>query len=242
MNFTVIGKYGPFPPEGGACSCYLLEFSDKKIVLDMGAGSFSRLMHFVDVFDIDAIFLSHLHFDHMSDIPVFGYAVNAINKKLGQDKKIKLFAPKEPSNIFKLFSREAFDIETINENLKVKLGKAEITFLKMTHPFPSYAIKVDDGEKIFAYSGDTSLNDKLAGFIKGASVALLDANFKHKDKPQNAVHMTITEAAMVAKQANVKKLILTHQSAFNSSREVLNEAIKVFLKSQTAQEMKSIVI
>lgn len=242
MKLTIIGKYGPFPPKDGACSCYLLEFLDKKIVLDMGTGSFSKLMHFVDVFDIDAVFLSHLHFDHMSDIPVFGYAVNALNKRLKQNKKIKLYTPKDPTNIFKLFSPEAFDIETIKDGMSVKLGKANISFSKMTHPLPSYAIKVDDNENIFVYSGDTSLNDKIGGFIKGASVALLDANFKHKDKPENAPHLTITEAALIAKEANVKKLILTHQSAFNSSKEVLNEAIKVFLKSHTAEEMQSIVI
>ena len=77
MKLTVLGTSGPFPRPGSACSGYLLESDNARILLDCGSGVISRLLQICDVSALDAVVLTHLHFDHCSDIGVLRYALEA---------------------------------------------------------------------------------------------------------------------------------------------------------------------
>ena len=70
MYLTILGNNGPFPAPGGACSSYLLESDsgETKLLIDAGTGSLARLMDIARPETLDAVVLSHLHFDHMSDL------------------------------------------------------------------------------------------------------------------------------------------------------------------------------
>ena len=59
MKLTVLGKYGPFPRPNGGTSSYLLQVDGKNILIDCGAGAFSRLTNIIKPEEIDVIFLSH---------------------------------------------------------------------------------------------------------------------------------------------------------------------------------------
>ena len=68
MELTVLGRCGPFPAPGEACSGYLLKCGGKNIMLDFGSGVFSRLYGLLPQLEVDAVVLSHLHSDHMADM------------------------------------------------------------------------------------------------------------------------------------------------------------------------------
>ena len=64
MFLTVLGRHGPYPRPGGACSGYFIEDGSTRVLIDCGSGVLSRLMEHVHPAHLDAIVLSHLHFDH----------------------------------------------------------------------------------------------------------------------------------------------------------------------------------
>lgn len=70
------------------------------------------------------------------------------------------------------------------------------------------------GRKI-AISGDTRPTLRIQRFIKNSDVAILDSTYfdDHKDKAKVNMHMTAKEAALLAKKAQVKQLVLTHFSS-----------------------------
>ena len=68
MKLTVVGCTGSFPGPDSPASCYLLEHEDARILLDLGNGSLGQLQRYADIYDIDAVFLSHLHVDHCIDL------------------------------------------------------------------------------------------------------------------------------------------------------------------------------
>ena len=70
MYLTVLGNNGPFPAPDGACSSYLLESDsgETTLLLDAGTGSLARLLQHVRVEALTGVAISHLHFDHMSDL------------------------------------------------------------------------------------------------------------------------------------------------------------------------------
>ena len=68
MELTVFGNNATCPEADGACACYLVEAAGKKILLDMGNGSLTKLRKKIDLAELDLIVISHLHFDHFGDL------------------------------------------------------------------------------------------------------------------------------------------------------------------------------
>ena len=83
------------------------------------------------------------------------------------------------------------------------------------------------GKKI-GISGDTRPTQKLKEFFKNSDYLSFDCTFSYelKDRAIETNHSTAKEAAELAKEANVKNLILTHFSARYSDESVLIDEAK----------------
>ena len=94
MYLTILGNNGPFPAPGGACSGYLLESDsgETKLLLDAGTGSLARLQEALRVEELTAVVVSHLHFDHMSDLLPMQYALQFS----GRERPLPVFLPRRP--------------------------------------------------------------------------------------------------------------------------------------------------
>jgi ribonuclease Z len=86
------------------------------------------------------------------------------------------------------------------------------------------------GRKV-GYSGDTRPARRLAAFFNGADLLILDSTFSARDATRalERRHSTSVEAALLAKEARAKKLVLTHFSArYKNVGALLREARKIF--------------
>lgn len=95
------------------------------------------------------------------------------------------------------------------------------------------------GRKI-VYSGDTIACKQIIEFSKEADVLIHESTFNnsHFDKACETGHSTSAMAADVAKNAGVKKLMLTHVSTRYQDTKVLKkEAKEVFEKSYLADDL-----
>ena len=68
MKLTVVGCSGSFPGPESAASCYLLEHDGYAMLLDLGNGAIGPFANYINIDDINAVLLSHLHIDHCADI------------------------------------------------------------------------------------------------------------------------------------------------------------------------------
>jgi len=238
MELTVLGKYGPYPRAGGACSSYLLTCGETRILLDAGNGSLSNLQKHTDFRNISAIVLSHLHSDHISDLLVLRYAIQ--NTK---SPPVPLYLPDSPGDVYALFKAEkAYQTNIITGNMRVGIGNASVTFKKMTHSVDSYAVKVKCGGRTLVYSGDTNMNDGLAGFALNADALLCDAAFSAETMPANPPHLTSAQAAQIARRAQVKKLYLTHIAPEQDENILLTQAKAFFINSEITVENNTVTI
>lgn len=245
MKLTVLGNFGPYPKAGGACSGFLIEDEGKKVVLDFGNGVLSRLQKFIDIEDIDAIILTHLHSDHMSDIMILRYAVDIKITREHMKKGIDVYAPGEPKEDFERMKyKDAINLIPIDDSKAIKIGELEITFKRMQHGYEDYAICIKKGCKKFVYSGDTSPNEALVEFAKDADLFLCEAGLLERDeKSMRAMHLTAKEAGNIAKRANVRRLLLTHFWPEFRFEQYLNETSSVYEGMfQIAEELKSYFI
>lgn len=201
MELTVLGKYGPYPKAGtGATSGYLLEADGETIALDMGAGTLARLQAATDVRKLSAIYISHLHFDHTSDLLPLRYLLDDLGVT------VNVITQYEDSDWYRiLFTSPRFNVINIDACTELKLGSLKLTFYEMKHPARDFAIRVE-GEKTFVYTGDTVLCDELYRAAEGADCVLCGcakpAGFK-------GPHMAGDDAVKFAEQTGVK-IIATH--------------------------------
>jgi len=100
------------------------------------------------------------------------------------------------------------------------------------------------GRKI-VYTGDTRPFKGVIAFAKGAELLIHDATLDEElaERAEEDGHSTACQAAETAKQAKVKKLILTHVSArYEDASVLLKEARKIFRNAQVAEDFMRIEI
>lgn len=212
MKLTVLGCYGPYPKANGACSGYLLEDDHTKVLIDCGNGVLSKLFAiYRDLNKLDAIFISHLHSDHMGDLLVLRYAIG-IGQIMGKIRKsIPIYLPSSPKEDYdKIQFNNAFIRNIINEKSTVKVNNFNVSFKRTDHPVECYAMSFENNGKKLVFSGDTKLFDGLVDFVRGSDLFLCEASMLEKDRTESVAHLSAKQAAEVALNAGIKRIILTH--------------------------------
>lgn len=232
MKLTVYGNNATCPEKDGACSSFLLEFGNKKILIDMGSGSSAKIQRDIDIKQLDAIIISHLHFDHVADLFCVKYMLET-RKAKGEDiPTIPLYTPTLPkwaSN--ELLTNDVFKHIKIKDNLIVSLFGATIIFKQMVHLIESYGIRVECEGKRFAYTGDTGIFPGILDLARGVDLFLSEATFPSCQSAEEGHHLSSASAATIAKNANVKKLLLTHYHS-EDKEEILKEAKAIFANTE----------
>lgn len=98
------------------------------------------------------------------------------------------------------------------------------------------------GRKV-GISGDTRPNEYLIEFFKDADVLIFDSTYsdQHATNALENMHSTASEAALVAKKANAKQLILTHFSArYDDTSILVEEARKIHDNVIAAEDLMTI--
>ncbi len=243
MKLTVLGCSGPFPAAGGACSGYLVQSGGTNLLIDCGNGVLANLQKFIKFEELDAIILTHLHSDHISDMYVLKYAVQ-IKRKRGQfDRILEVYAPPEPTEEYgRLDVRDAFELRAITAETELKIGDLRLTFAQMKHPSMDFAVKIECGDRTFVFSGDTSWTEELISFSKEADLLMLDAGLLEKDLTEGAPHLSAAQCGLIAQQACAKKLLLTHLWPEYDPIELLKEAERSFSNSEVVSLLEQYTV
>lgn len=246
MELTVLGRYGPFPAPGGACSGYLIRAGKAKLVLDLGAGTLSRLMGLLPELNMDCVILTHLHSDHISDMFVMRYALRQLSERgVKVTLPLPVVAPEEPREEYRLLTASGvYDLSAAQDELQLRIQDVRIRLKRVTHPVPSYAVSVEHEGKKFIYTGDTGMRHDLAELCYGADMLLADANFLDEERPgAPAPHLSAGQAGQLAAQAWVKRLVLTHiHGAMGDTGRLLAQAQKHFKNAEVAEELATYTI
>jgi len=220
IKFTVLGNSGAYPSIYNACSGYLVETQNAKILLDCGSGVYQRLIQRIDIKDLDAIVLSHLHSDHISDVLVLRYALQIRNLP-----KVKLFMPEKPeAESYILKNAPQFDVQIIKENEKHQIKDITLDFAQVKHSVMSFASRIRTDKNVIVYSGDTEYTPVLGEFAKWCDLFVCDASFSEKTYKKGAPHASAKQAGQMAAEAEAAKLLLTHFSPETDTDSHLVEA------------------
>lgn len=96
--------------------------------------------------------------------------------------------------------------------------------------------------KSFAYCSDTAYSERYLEYIEGVDCLFHEATFLQRDLPsaKKTMHCTASQAATIAKMANVKQLVIGHYSArYDDPQELLEEARQIFEATDFAADGKT---
>lgn len=142
------------------------------------------------------------------------------------------------------FNREKAVAEGIPMQLWSKLQKGETVEQDGNVYTPDMVMgEARKGLKV-TYCTDTRPTDTIAEYAKGSDLLILEGMYGEPDKLSKAKeykHMTMYEAAKIAKQAKVPQLWLTHYSpSLIRPEEFLNEVKKIFPNTIAAKDGRTV--
>ncbi|MBO3744501.1 MBL fold metallo-hydrolase [Streptosporangiaceae bacterium NEAU-GS5] len=229
MKVTIVGCAGSFPGPDSPNSCYLFEADGFRLVIDLGSGALGLLQRHVNLFEIDALCLSHLHADHCLDICPY-HVVRTYGRR-GPQPRLPVYAPADAARRLNAAYgmpdepslETAFDFRTLTAGT-FTVGPFEITTALMRHPIETYGFRVTHGGRTVAYSADTGESETLVQLAAEADLLLCEASFVEMPDLPPDLHLTGRQAAEHASKARVGALVLTHLVPWHDKEQVLREA------------------
>lgn len=221
LRLTILGFAGAAPLDG-ACPSYLVESDETTLLLDCGPGTLERLWRHGALERLDAIVISHMHLDHVADLPLI--AGELVRAKLREPRPALCVPRGDGPQVLRAldatFAREpspmtrfdvAFDVREYDAEQRVELGSLTLTFAPTAHAQPCFAVRVSDGRAALVYGADGAPCEPLARLAAGADVLLLEATYADDAAAAAAQgHMTAAQAGELARGAGAKRLVLTH--------------------------------
>ena len=208
-KLTVLGSSARFATPDRACSGYLLEVDGHKLWLDAGAGTWQNLLRNCAFEEIEAVVLTHRHPDHATDVFQLQHALLFGPK--GRLPRIPLWAPAETIELLSAYDdlADAFDTNVVDGGSTMTFAGATVRFVTMAHPPETVGVRVESADGVLAYSADSGEAADFEALAGGASLFVCEASNQDSDELWEG-HLRAAQAGRIARQAGVRRLVLTH--------------------------------
>jgi ribonuclease BN (tRNA processing enzyme) len=217
----VVGCSPAWPNPGGAQSGYLVEHDGRRLLLDCGPGVLAKLRERDGGWPrVDAIIVTHWHLDHWGDlVPWVWGSMNGPGRSEG---KVELWVPPGGLERLRDFGERlgwedmwdsAFTLREYEESKTFNAAGLDVTAIRVPHyTLQTFGLRVEDGAKTFAYSGDSGPTDRLAELARDVDLFLCEATLERGDldgRPRG--HLDADEAVAAFEASGAKRLLLTHR-------------------------------
>ena len=235
----------------------LLSVEGHHYLIDCGHGATQSLVRAgIDPAEINHVFLSHLHYDHVIDLPLFVLSSWIAERT----RPLNIFGPKGTKAFAgHLFIGGAFDADirargqyarrqdnlfAVQPNL-VEFGAGEVftderltvTAAPSTHVekeiMPCFGLRFDGPDKSVVFSSDTAPSEEITALAQGADLlihecAMDDETIAHRKKTKVGIvnHTTPGALGEIARRAKVKSLVAIHQGGKESTNQVLGRMMR----------------
>lgn len=224
MRLTILGSGDAFSGGGRLPSCYLLETGEATFLLDCGPSVLPALKRAGrSSNDFETIVISHLHGDHFGGLPFL--LIDAIYPAQ-RTKPLTLVGPPGLEARFRLACEvfyprvldtpRAFPIRFVEIGAETAhrlaaLPGVALTAYEVNHfsGSPSYALRFETGDKVFAFSGDAGWGENVVRAGHAADLYLLEC---YQYDMKLGMHLDYATIAEHFETIAARQIVLTHMS------------------------------
>jgi len=265
LDVVFLGTAGSAPTARRGLPATLIRRGGERLLIDCGEGTQRQLIRSVGLVDLDDVFVTHFHADHVLGLPgmlkTFGLQ--------GRERPLHVFGPPGLRSLFKvlapLIGKPGFDvrIDELEPGDQLDRDGYAMEAFSVAHRVPAFGYtlieddrpgrfdetrakelgiepgpdfgRLQNGEAVegakgevrpeqvlghprrgrrIVFSGDTAPCDMTRGEAHRADLLVHEATFMHEDvdRARETGHSTARQAGMLAADAEVTLLALTHLS------------------------------
>ena len=221
LSITILGSASGLPSSERNDSGYILEHDGRLALFDCGSGVRASFMKSAfDAANLEAIFISHMHPDHISDLPVFVQMLYLADRL----EPLRIYLPEEAVrpvrkylNTCYLFDEKLpfkLELKAIKNSIKIMNKKVLVKPIANHHlasnteiieasGYPnrmeSYSFLIQSGDKKMLYSADLSTFEEIENYLDDLDLLLIETT-----------HIDINRLPSVIKEKHIKKTVLSH--------------------------------
>ncbi|MBR4826887.1 MAG: ribonuclease Z [Bacteroidales bacterium] len=235
FNLTTMGTASAMPVSDRNPSAQMLNASGRLFLIDCGEGCQQQIRRsHLSFVRIEAIFISHIHGDHLFGI--FGL-LNTLGM-YGRTAPLDIYGPRALGGVLEFYrnyfgSDDPYEIRFHALSCKapevVHISKClTVSAFPLKHKIECYGFRFDETvtprhaeanpayrAKSYAYCSDTAPFAELADWVKGVTCLYHEATYplQMADKAAARFHSTTVDAARCAAAAGAGRLIVGHYSS-----------------------------
>jgi ribonuclease BN (tRNA processing enzyme) len=220
IELHFLGSGDAFGSGGRLQTCLYVSGLNNGFLIDCGASSLIAIKrNGMDASRIGWVLLTHLHGDHFGGLPFLVLDGQFSRRTLPLviagppgvasrvEAAMEVFFPGS-WNVTRRFPLEFIELA---EREPTQVGPSVVTALAVRHPSgsPSYGIRVQFGEKVISYSGDTEWTASLLDLARDVDVLVCEAYCFEKRIPYHLDYSTLLKHRS---ELGCRRLIMTHMS------------------------------
>ena len=209
---------------GSKGNSYLITMKENNYYLiDFGI-TLSKLKKYVDIKELKAIFITHIHNDHILGLKNLKYDIPIIAK--GKTKE---------------YLENNYSLNLLDDNIN-KFEDISFDFFELSHDVENYGIIIKDKINELVYITDTGyIPQKYYSLLKDKSIYLVESNYDdemimHSEYPYYLIQRIVSDIGHLSNYQtskflsnvigkNTKKVLLIHLSEHNNTKEACLTAI-----------------
>lgn len=235
FNVTILGAGTGVPLKDRHAPGLVVQGGTTQVLLDSGSGTAYQLAKAgFKYYDFDHLFYSHYtHPDHINDLAELIFANAYFDPP--RKRELNVYGPSGMTGflerlviLYPVLGKVGYAIKTHElEQTQIRVGDLFIASRPLSH-LHSAAVgyRVEYQGKSVIYSGDTDYCGELIELSRDGDVLVVECSFPNGHKVQG--HLIPEEIGRVARQAGVKKVILTHLYPLCDQFDVVDQVRKTF--------------
>ncbi len=220
MHLTVLGSGTSHPHPTRSSTSLWLETSKGSVLLDCSAASIHRMaQENLPWAELDAIWISHFHLDHIGGLPPFLFGIKHAAETHERRKPLTicghlglkaLFDAVDSAGNYRLLEQNfPVDIVEVVEGDAFQLiDGVAARVCKTPHKPESLAIRLDDDENVLVFTSDTGFDPKIGEFAAGSDLFIVESSFVANKAVDT--HLELSETMEMIAIARPKKALLNH--------------------------------
>lgn len=201
------GGYGS--ARDGPASGYLVRDGSTALWVDTGSGTFAELQRHIEPARLSGVVVTHRHADHCVDL--VGLFVH-LRYDTGVTA-LPVLSPPETRSRLEPFVGHGFGAtfawDEVDDHDRRAVGDFALTFSRTDHPVPTVAVDIAGGGARIVYTSDTGPGWSVSAFAPRADLVVSEATYNSASMGA-ARHLSAEQAGSAARQAEARRLMITH--------------------------------